>query len=384
MATGRVPTTANSPLTAKGDLFGYSTAPARLAVGNNGETLVADSSTSTGLRYTAGTVSDNPVINSAFQVWQRGTSFAVPAGGTNNYTADRWVGYRAATGMTISRQVTGDTTNLPNIQYCARISRDSGNTATNNLQLGNIFETVNTIPFAGKTVTISFYARKGANFSATSNALTLIALTGTGTDQNPISGFTGASQSIAGGATLTSTWQRFSVTGTLPSTMTQIYLQFYYDPTGTAGAADYYELTGVQIDVGSVALPFRTNGATIQGELAACQRYYYRLTPGAGKNLSFGANYQTTENRTTTMYPVEMRIAPTALEQNGTANNYAIAQAGIGVTVCNSVPTFSSATTRFALSTGFVASGLTSYNPSTINADATNGATAYLGWSAEL
>jgi hypothetical protein len=39
MATGRVPTTANSPLTAKGDLFGYSTAPARLAVGNDGEQI---------------------------------------------------------------------------------------------------------------------------------------------------------------------------------------------------------------------------------------------------------------------------------------------------------------------------------------------------------
>ena len=42
MATGRVPTTANSPLTAKGDLFTYSTAPARLAVGNNGEQIVAE------------------------------------------------------------------------------------------------------------------------------------------------------------------------------------------------------------------------------------------------------------------------------------------------------------------------------------------------------
>ena len=51
MATGRVPTTANSPLTAKGDLFTYSTAPARLAVGNNGESLVADSSTLTGLKW---------------------------------------------------------------------------------------------------------------------------------------------------------------------------------------------------------------------------------------------------------------------------------------------------------------------------------------------
>jgi hypothetical protein len=51
MATGRVPTTANSPLTAKGDLFTYSTAPARLAVGNDGETIVADSSTATGLKW---------------------------------------------------------------------------------------------------------------------------------------------------------------------------------------------------------------------------------------------------------------------------------------------------------------------------------------------
>jgi hypothetical protein len=51
MATGRVPTTANSPLTAKGDLFGYSTAPARLPVGSDAQILVADSSTATGLKW---------------------------------------------------------------------------------------------------------------------------------------------------------------------------------------------------------------------------------------------------------------------------------------------------------------------------------------------
>jgi len=51
MATGRVPTTANSPLTTKGDLFTYSTAPARLAVGANDTALVADSTQSTGLAY---------------------------------------------------------------------------------------------------------------------------------------------------------------------------------------------------------------------------------------------------------------------------------------------------------------------------------------------
>ena len=79
MATGRVPTTANSPLTAKGDLFGYSTTQARVAVGNDGETLVADSSTSTGLRYQAtNEAGKNCIINGGMDIFQR-TSFS-----TNN------------------------------------------------------------------------------------------------------------------------------------------------------------------------------------------------------------------------------------------------------------------------------------------------------------
>jgi hypothetical protein len=65
----------NAIVDAKGDLIAASAAdtPARLAVGNNGETLIADNSTSTGLRYQA-PIQQNPVLNSAMQVWQRGTS----------------------------------------------------------------------------------------------------------------------------------------------------------------------------------------------------------------------------------------------------------------------------------------------------------------------
>jgi len=270
----------NTIVDAKGDLIAASAAdtPARLAVGNNGETLVADSSTSTGLRYTAGNAVGNPVLNSAFQVWQRGTSFSF-----NNeafYTADRWYGYSAGSGRTISRQTTGDTTNLPNIQYCARIQRTNGNTATNDMQFFQPFETVNAIPYAGKTVTLSFYARKGANYSpSVTDGLVAQVISGTGTDQNPINGYTGQATVAGTTVTLTTTWQRFSITGTIAATATEFFIRFRVGGeawTGTAGANDYYEVTGVQLDIGSVALPFRTYAATLAGERSACERYYWK------------------------------------------------------------------------------------------------------------
>jgi hypothetical protein len=313
MATGRVPTTANSPLTAKGDLFGYSTTQARVAVGNDGETLVADSSTSTGLRYTAGTVQANPVLNSAFQIWQRGTSNSGATGG-GAYVADRWSGLLiggVTQTNTYSRQATGDTTNLPNIQYCLRSQRTSGQTGTSTMYITQSFETVNSIPFAGKTVTLSFYARAGANYSSASNALSVNLASGTGTDQNLNGGFTGYSLPINSTATLTTTWQRFTFTGSVNAAATQLGIAIFYVPTGTAGAADFYEITGVQIDIGSVALPFRTYAGTIQGELAACQRYYYTLVAGTNGTFGTAGYYSSSDVLGTVFYPVQMRTAPT-------------------------------------------------------------------------
>ncbi len=338
MATGRVPTTANSPLTAKGDLFGYSTTQARVAVGNDGETLVADSSTSTGLRYQA-PVNANPVLNSAFQVWQRGTSFT---GGTTTYGADRWLAYRNTTGSTFSRQVTGDTTNLPNIQYCIRAQRNSGNTATNSLDTTQIFESVNTIPYAGKTVTLSFYARAGANYSATSNLLYAQVFTGTGTDQNVYSGYTGQVTALNQANTLTTTWQRFTATFSIGATATEMSMLFVGVPTGTAGTNDYYELTGVQLEVGSVATPFKTYAGTIQGELSACQRYFQKsygqgvapATAATTSGLVFlnnaAQNVLNTDAYGYIKLPVVMRSAPTVTTYSYTSGTATAASSGNG------------------------------------------------------
>ena len=298
----------NSIVNAKGDLIGASAndTPAILSVGANGETLVADSSATVGLRYSATPSASNPVLNSAMQVWQRGTSFSIAASAPYTYTADRWCMTSSANqATTISRQATGDTTNLPNIQYAMRFQRNSGQTGVAALYNFSSFESVNSIPFAGKTVTMSFYARAGANYSATSSVLGVGLNTGTGTDQAFFS-MTGATNAILSNATLTTTWQRFTFSGTVAATVTQMAPYFIFTPTGTAGANDYYEITGVQIDIGSVALPFRTYAATLQGELAACMRYYFLSAGG-----QVGIAQSTTEVYVS--IPNVMRAAPTVV-----------------------------------------------------------------------
>jgi hypothetical protein len=367
----------NSLVDAKGDLISATAndTPARLAVGNNGETLVADSSTSTGLRYTAGTVQANPILNSAFDIWQRGTSQSFAASSYNVYSADRWAfGVGANQAMTISRQATGDTTNLPSIQYCLRFQRNSGQTGTSSVSTFQNIETTNSIPYAGKTVTISFYARKGANYSGGSDVLQAILYSGTGTDQSIYSGFTGVATVTSQNATLTSTWQRFSYTATVAATATQLALGFQYTPSGTAGAADYFEATGVQIDIGSTALPFRRNGATIQGELAACQRYYFRQTAaGITEPYAQGFAYNTTGGYAMVAIPSNMRVKPTSIEVNNVQvsdwiNNIA-GTITIGYCVSNNVWL------------SFTGSGYTSNRPYILNA---SNATSHLGFSAEL
>ena len=264
---------------------------------------------------------NNPVINGAFDIWQRGTSIAIASNGSASYTADRWFNARNATGQTVSRQATGDTTNLPNIQYCARVQRDSGSTNTTAIRLCTPFETVNSIPLAGKTVTLSFYARSGANFSATSSVMSAELITGTGTDQNVLTGgYTGIAYPIGSAFTLTTTWQRFTATATIATNVTEISLLFFFTPTGTAGAADFFEITGVQIDMGSVALPFRRAMNTLAGELAACQRYYQEIADVA-QTVGYGARYNSTTVYYSVPCPVQMRTTNPTASYSGTVYN---------------------------------------------------------------
>jgi hypothetical protein len=325
----------------------------------------------------------NTVINGGMEVWQRGT--AATAVGSGTFLADRWQAVRAgfAAGATQSRQATGDTTNLPDIQYCARVQRDSGNTSTAEIYIGQNYETVNSIPLAGETMVFSFYARRGANYSAASNALGLRVATGTGTDQNFITGsYTGSTNIYnATAATLTTTWTRFSVSFTVGATATELGFYFNYQPVGTAGANDYFEVTGVQLELGTTATLFSRNASTYQGELAACQRYYYRAGDGTqayGIVSSTGWTVNSTTAAAFINLPVRLRAVPTAVE----FSNIAIQDTGLSFIAVTSASFDTNSFTGNIVNVNLFATGITGGRFA--RALANNSTSGYLALTAEI
>jgi hypothetical protein len=319
----------------------------------------------------------NGALNSGLNVWQRGTSVSVTSN-TATYTADRWNLFPngATNAHTVSRQVTGDTTNLPDIQYCGRFQRNSGQTGTGNVFLCNSFESVNSVPFIGKQVTFSFYARRGADFSSASNALAYKVYTGTGTDQLSNTGYTGAAAFVSATATLTTTWQRFTATGTASSSGTEVSIEFSHTPSGTAGANDYYEITGVQLEVGNQASPYAPATPTYATELAACQRYFIKYGGSAlFENISQAQATSITNLKMFIPFPVEMRGPAGVL----TYSNIAATDGVTGLSISNLViDTAANKTITLNATT----TGATIYRPYLIFCN--NSLTAFVGISAEL
>jgi len=209
----------------------------------------------------------NFLANGSMEIWQRGTSFS--STNTSIYTADRWNNRTYTSGASLL--VTQDT-GTGNFKYSVRLRRSTSNTDTSNLQLFQNLETVNSLFLAGQTITFSFYAKAGANYSPTGSALVSDIITGTTTDQ-PFYNISGGSEYIQTN-TLTTSWKKFSHTITVGSSMTQVAAGFVMQPTGTAGADDSFYITGVQLEIGSVPTPFSRAGGTLQGELALCERFY--------------------------------------------------------------------------------------------------------------
>jgi hypothetical protein len=310
MATGRVPTTANSPLTAKGDLFGYSTTQARVPVGNDGETIVADSSASSGLRYQSNfSAGKNAIINGAFNVWQRGTTGTL-TGPTRVFVADRF----SATGNgSFNRQsFTAGTAPVAGYegQYFARWSLTS-----NSANYDFIQKIEDARTFAGQTVTFSFWAKASAT---TSNAFFPRFGQNFGTGGSPSS----AVYTDGSGINLTTSWVRYTFTAALPSVSGKTFgtnndsSLFVVLQLNTTSVVDI-DLWGWQVEASNTATAFQTATGTIQGELAACQRYYWQSnansTAASEARIAAGSALSTTQVGSIVKLPVTMRVVPSTL-----------------------------------------------------------------------
>lgn len=269
-------------------------------------------------RLPVGLTPRNRIWNGGMQVWQRGLSIAMD--NTTRYAADRWGGIlNSGSGVTISR-ASDVGAGFP---YAMRIQRNAGTSNTSVFSLAQAFPSAESIELAGKTVTLSFYARAGANFSSPGLGIgTGLRYSVGGTDQSLnglfFFGWTGTADLPGQGFSLTPTLQRFSRQFVIPANATQIGIYFATAWTGTAGANDWWDLTGVQLHVGDVPLDYAHQ--RFSDELLECQRFYantfnHGITPGgnqgfAGAIAGVGNPATTRDVNVNWFYPVEMRAVP--------------------------------------------------------------------------
>jgi hypothetical protein len=346
---------------------------------------VAGGGVPTSLEFTAG---KNKIINGDFGVNQRNfTSTTTDAtfgfdrfpllysGGTCTYSAQTFTlgaapvaGYE---GKNFARLVSTSQTTAGH--FCATSQK---------------IEDVRT--FAGQTVTYSFWAKAS---TGTPNI-------GVAMQQNFGSGGSPSSEVITSPAVqaITSSWARYSFTVNVPSisgktigtTANTSYLgAWIFTSAGTTISGLGYpavglqnvtiDIWGVQLEAGSTATSFQTATGTIQGELAACQRYYVRW--GGGSVFEFigiGTGETSTVATINVNMPVQMRIVPTSLDYS----TLSIYDGNSTITSVVATIQSSYAGTKIMGIAATVASGVTLNRPYRLITN--NSTSGFLGLSAEL
>lgn len=272
----------------------------------------------------------NKVLNGDFGIWQRGTSFTNPA--FDAFLADRWKNNNydnAPTSFSVTRETfTPGTAPVAGYegQYFFRSTITTVGTNTIYDTCQQRIEDVRTL--AGQTATLSFWAKAD---SARTVKVSVSRYYGTGGS---------ASDSISDYEfefSLTTSWQRFSVTFSVPNLAGKTvgpnsFLWFAFRQASASGSV--LDLWGVQLEAGSVATPFTTATGNPASELAACQRYYqdYANSVGwsgyvpAAVNTYFIAHPLRVEMRTS---PTVTLVTTTDSAQMGTPTAAVISATGV-------------------------------------------------------
>ena len=314
----------------------------------------------------------NAIINGAFDIWQRGTSFNAPDSlGTR--LADRFLINKNGSGgtTTVTRQ-TFTPGQAPVAGYeSAFFLRYAQTVASSGQTFHDLLQAVEDVrTLAGQTVTFSFWA-KGSSDEIVLPIIQQIFGSG-GSATVPV---------VGSNISLTTSWARYTYTVALPSisgktigdsSFLQVSLRLQNN------RALQIDTWGWQIEAGTLATPFRRNANSLQGELAACQRYYWRGQTGSiFAYYGVGLAESATIGIAFVQPPVAMRSTPSlSLDFSSLATYDGTTIRGI------TALTISQATTTGLALQATVASGQTANRPLFLINN--NTAAGFLGISAEL
>jgi hypothetical protein len=200
------------------------------------------------------------LINSNFDVWQRGISF----NGNGVWTADRWLIDNGSS--TATRQTTG----VPlGSKYCARATMN----ATGYINFSQALESDIVQKLIGKTVTFSIKIRR--NSILTTDMFLQIQKT-VNTDSMFGGGWTNMTSTTITNATIpTGTtsidWLLVSATTTIPTDGSANGIRVFVNQPQTQPVNAYYEIAQATLNVGPIPLAFQPK--SYADELLACMRY---------------------------------------------------------------------------------------------------------------
>ena len=264
----------------------------------------------------------NHLINGAFAVAQRGTSFTSSSSANNDdtYVLDRW--YILSDGNDII-DVSQETTTIPtNGKYAIALDVE---TANKKFGIAQIIEGKDCVGLIGDTITFSFKAKvsdtskldnvKAAivSWSGTEDSVTSDIISAWGNEgTNPTLIANATYENTPANLSLTTSYATYSVSANIDTSGANNIIVFIWSDVTDTTAGHFLYVTDCQLERGNTTTPFEHR--SFGDELLRCQRYA-QLVRFAADQVILGGNWNTSEYEIIRIN--EMRAAPTTSLHSG-------------------------------------------------------------------